>query len=282
MSTDGTATDAALSFRDVGLTFGDRTLWSGLDLDIAPGEFVAVLGPNGSGKTSLLRAILGQTALSSGSITAHGNIGYVPQQHAEDSDSMMLRGRDLVGFGVDGARWGVGLRGIRQRRALVDAAVAEVGAEAFADRPLGLLSGGEQQRLRIAQALTRDPEILLCDEPLSSLDLASQSVVVDLLDSRRRRANTAVLFVTHELNPVLPFVDRVLYLAGGSFRIGSVTEVMNSQTLSELYGSPVEVLRIGGRLVVLGGDDDHHCATHTYPGDALGTDVGFAIAGDDL
>lgn len=271
-----------LEFRDAGLTFGDRVLWRGLDLDIAPGEFIAVLGPNGSGKTSLLRAVLGQTGLSTGEIVAHGDIGYVPQQHAEDSDSMMLRGRDLVGFGVDGRRWGFGLRGIGHRRAAVAAALEQVGAAQFADRPLGLLSGGEQQRLRIAQALTRDPALLLCDEPLASLDLASQQVVVDLLDTRRRRNATSVLFVTHELNPVLPFVDRVLYLAGGSFRIGTVEQVMNSRTLSELYGSPVEVLRIGGRLVVVGGEDDHHCSTHTYPGDVLGTDVGFAVAGDDL
>ncbi|EGD55389.1 metal ABC transporter ATP-binding protein [Gordonia neofelifaecis] len=276
------AIDPVLRFTDVGLSYGNRTLWSGLNLDIAPGEFVAVLGPNGSGKTSLLRAILGQTTLTSGSITADGSVGYVPQQHAEDSDTMMLRGRDLVGFGVDGSRWGIGLRGMSHRRAAVDAALEQVGAARFADRPLGLLSGGEQQRLRIAQALTRDPAVLLCDEPLASLDLASQQVVVDLLDARRRRDRTAVLFVTHELNPVLPFVDRVLYLAGGSFRIGPVEDVMNTQTLTELYGSPVEVLRIGGRLVVIGGEDDHHCVTHPYPGDALGTDAGFVVAGEDL
>ncbi|MBM7366002.1 metal ABC transporter ATP-binding protein [Gordonia hydrophobica] len=272
----------SLAFRDAGLRFGDRVLWQGLDLDIEPGEFVAVLGPNGSGKTSLLRAILGQTELSAGAITAGGTVGYVPQQHAEDSDTMMLRGRDLVGFGVDGGRWGFGLRGMARRRAAVDKAIEQVGAEAFANRPVGLLSGGEQQRLRIAQALTRDPAVLLCDEPLASLDLASQQVVVDLLDTRRRRDDTSILFVTHELNPVLPFVDRVLYLAGGSFRIGTVDEVMNSRTLSTLYGSPVEVLRIGGRLVVVGGEDDHHCSTHAYPGDVLGTDVGFAVAGEDL
>ncbi|MGI6795277.1 metal ABC transporter ATP-binding protein [Gordonia sihwensis] len=275
-------TDAVLSFRDVGLQFGDRVLWRGLDLDIAPGEFIAVLGPNGSGKTSLLRAILGQTVPTTGTISAHGSLGYVPQQHAEDSDTMMLRGRDLVGFGVDGSAWGIGLRGMSRRRTAVDSALRQVGATGFADRPLGLLSGGEQQRLRIAQALTRDPAILLCDEPLASLDLASQRVVVDLLDARRRRDDTAVLFVTHELNPVLPFVDRVLYLAGGSFRIGAVEEVMNTRTLTELYGSPVEVLRIGGRLVVIGGEDDHHCVAHQYPGDVLGTDAGFAVAGEDL
>ncbi|WP_035718526.1 metal ABC transporter ATP-binding protein [Gordonia shandongensis] len=271
-----------VSLRDARLDLGGRALWGGLDLDVHPGEFIAVLGPNGSGKTSLLRAILRQTALSTGTVEHRGDIGYVPQQHAEDSDSMMLRGRDLVGFGVDGASWGLGFRGRGRRRALVDSAIAQVGAEQFADSPLGLLSGGEQQRLRIAQALTRDPSVLLCDEPLASLDLSSQRRVVDLLDARRARSATAILFVTHELNPVLPFVDRVLYLAGGSFRIGAVEEVMTSRTLTELYGSPVEVLRIGGRLVVLGGEDDHHCDTHPYPGDALGTDAGFAVAGDDL
>lgn len=275
-------TAPVLTFHDAGLTFGDRVLWRGLDVQIAPGEFVAVLGPNGSGKTSLLRAILGHTPLSEGQIVADGTLGYVPQQHAEDSDTMMLRGRDLVGFGVDGRQWGFGLRGIGRRRTQVDAAIEQVGATEFADRPLGLLSGGEQQRLRIAQALTRDPAMLLCDEPLASLDLASQQTVVDLLDRRRRTAATSILFVTHELNPVLPFVDRVLYLAGGSFRIGTVDEVMNSRTLTALYGSPVEVLRIGGRLVVVGGEDDHHCHVHAYPGDVLGTDVGFAVAGEDL
>jgi zinc/manganese transport system ATP-binding protein len=247
------------------LALGGRSLWEGLNLAVQPGEFVAVLGPNGSGKTSLLRAILRQVPLTAGSLTVDGRLGYVPQQHADDSDTMALRGRDLVGFGVDGSSWGIGLRGHRRRKELVDAAVAEVGGEDFVDRPLGLLSGGEQQRLRIAQALTNDPDLLLCDEPLSSLDLRNQRVVVDLLDARRRRRSTAILFVTHEINPVLPFVDRVLYLVDGRFRIGTVAEVMNTATLSELYGSRVEVAEIGGRLVVIGGDGEHHhCDEHTY------------------
>ncbi|WOC11743.1 metal ABC transporter ATP-binding protein [Gordonia sp. MP11Mi] len=260
--------DAVLSFTGSGLSFDARTLWHDLDLDVAPGEFIAVLGPNGSGKTTLLRAVLGQVPLTDGAVTANGRIGYIPQQHADDSDAMMLRGRDLVGFGADGASWGMGLRGMKSRRTRVDAALAEVDATRYANTAVGLLSGGEQQRLRIAQALTRDPSILLCDEPLASLDLTSQQVVVDLLDARRRRADTAVLFVTHELNPVLPFVDRVLYLADGRFRIGTVDEVMNSATLSELYGSPIEVVRIGGRLIVVGGEDSHHCVEHGYADEA--------------
>ena len=253
-----------LRFTGSALAFATRTLWRDLDLEVAPGEFIAVLGPNGSGKTTLLRSVLGQVRQTAGTMSVNGRLGYVPQQHADDSDSMMLRGRDLVGFGVDGTSWGLGLRGLRSRRARVDAALAEVDATRYASSPVGLLSGGEQQRLRIAQALTRDPQLLLCDEPLASLDLTSQQLVVDLLDARRRRSNTAILFVTHELNPVLPFVDRVVYLAGGRFRVGTVDEVMNSETLSELYGSAVEVLRVGGRLVVVGGEDSHHCVEHGY------------------
>ncbi|MFT4085863.1 MAG: ATP-binding cassette domain-containing protein [Gordonia sp. (in: high G+C Gram-positive bacteria)] len=254
-----------VEFHSARLDIGHRTLWSGLDLSVMPGEFVAVLGPNGSGKTSLLRAILREMPLTAGSLAVRGELGYVPQQHADDSDTMMLRGRDLVGFGVDGARWGTGLRGLRARRARVDAALAEVGAQRFARSAVGLLSGGEQQRLRVAQALTRDPAALLCDEPLASLDLKNQRIVVDLLDERRRRAGTAILFVTHEINPVLPFVDRVLYLVDGRFRIGTVDEVMNSETLSELYGSRIDVARVGGRIVVLGGDGErHHCDTRGY------------------
>lgn len=130
--------------------------------------------------------------------------------------------------------------------------IHEVGAERYADYPIGQLSGGEQQRLRIAQALVGDPEVLLCDEPLLSLDLAHQQAVSALIDERRRKTNIAVLFVTHEINPILPLVDRVLYLAGGKFAVGTPDDVLTSETLSKLYGSPVDVLRVRGRVVVVG------------------------------
>ncbi|MDL9936137.1 metal ABC transporter ATP-binding protein [Gordonia sp. ABSL1-1] len=243
------------------LAFGSRVLWDDLDLDIRPGEFVAILGPNGSGKTSFLRVLLGQYNLSGGTLSVTDKVGYIPQQHADDADPMALRGRDLVGFGVDGGNWGLGIRGRRARRRLVDDALTQVGALEYAEAPVGVLSGGEQQRLRVAQALTTDPDLLLCDEPLASLDLANQERVVELIDARRRNAGTAVVFVTHEINPVLPYVDRVLYLVGGQFRIGTPDEVMNSDTLSELYGSDVDVVRVKGRLIVIGGEDGdhHHC-----------------------
>jgi zinc/manganese transport system ATP-binding protein len=248
-----------VSLREATLAYGQRVLWSGLDLDVQPGEFVAVLGPNGSGKTSLLRVLLGQQPLSAGTVRVVGappgrgnqRIGYVPQQRAME-ESLVLRGRDLVGLGLDGHRWGIGLRGMRARRERVDAALAAVGAQGFADAPVGRLSGGEQQRLRVAQALVSDPEVLLCDEPLLSLDLANQQVVSSLIDARRRAANTAVLFVTHEINPVLPLVDRVLYLVDGRFRIGRPDEVMTARTLSELYRATIDVVRVGGQIHVVG------------------------------
>jgi len=259
----------AVSLRGAQVRLGSRTLWTGLDLDLAPGEFVAVLGPNGSGKTTLVRVLLGLTPLSAGEVRIGGRaprrgspaIGYIPQQKTLDPD-LPLRGRDLVGLGLDGHRRGVGCRGRTERRARVDAALAAVGGTAYADAPVGRLSGGQQQRLRVAQALVGEPAVLLCDEPLLSLDLAHQQVVTGLVDQRRRTAATAVLFVTHEINPVLPLVDRVLYLVEGRFRVGRVEEVMTSAVLSQLYRTHVDVLRVRDRLVVVGTDQTCHGEGH--------------------
>jgi zinc/manganese transport system ATP-binding protein len=183
-----------------------------------------------------------------------------------------MRARDLVQLGLDGQRWGPGWpNAARGRR--VQQILASVGADHLADVPVHLLSGGEQQRVRIAQALATDPTLLLCDEPLLSLDLNHQAAVVGLIDGRRRSHNTAVMFVTHEINPVLPYVDRVLYLAGGRFRIGTVDEVLNSATLSELFDAPIEVVRTAGRVLVVGIPEDpaegHH--DHASPEIGVGT-----------
>jgi len=259
-------TAPVLELEDAALSFGRRELWSGLSLRVEPGEFVAVLGANGSGKTSLVRAILGLQRLSTGTLRVAGqpprrgakDIGYVPQQRRFDQQTP-LRARDLVGQGLDGHRWGLGRHAGRSAR--IAAALESVGAGEFADMPIGLLSGGEQQRVRIAQALVADPRLLLCDEPLLSLDLRSQRTITTLVDRRRREKDTAVVFVTHEINPVLPYVDRVLYLAGGKFRTGTVDDVLTSGTLSDLYGVPIEVLQVNGRIVVAGipeADESNH------------------------
>lgn len=257
-------TEPAVRLRAAGLSFGDRTLWSELSLDIASGSFIAVLGPNGSGKTSLLKVLLGLQRLTSGTVEVAGRaphrgshlVGYVPQQKNFDRD-LPLRGRDLVALGLDGHRWGMPVPS-RSRRARVDAALRDVGAESYADEPIGQLSGGEQQRLRVAQALLGDPAVLLCDEPLLSLDLANQRAVTELVDRSRREQGAAVVFVTHEVNPVLPIVDRILYLVEGRWTTGSPDEVMTSERLSELYQTDVDVLRIRGRIIVVGAPDSAH------------------------
>jgi zinc/manganese transport system ATP-binding protein len=254
----------AVSLAGATLTFGDRTLWSGLDLDVAPGEFIAVLGPNGAGKTSLMRVLLGLQKLTAGTVMVggrvprrgSGDVGYVPQQRGFDRD-LPLRGRDLVRLGLDGHRWGLPLPS-RRSRDRVQAAIASVGGQEFADAPVGLLSGGEQQRLRIAQALLSRPEVLLCDEPLLSLDLQHQQAVTALIEERRRELGTAVMLVTHEINPILPLVDRVLYLVGGNWAVGTPDDVMTSERLTALYGAPVDVLRVRGRVVVVGAPEGAH------------------------
>ena len=253
-----------LSVRGGALGFGGRTLWRDLDLEIAPGEFLAVLGANGSGKPSLLRAMLGQQRLDAGDVLVDGHparrgdraIGYIPQQKIVPPGTP-LRGRDLVMLGVNGHRWGPPFS-TRADRERVDALLTAVGAQSYADQPLGTLSGGEQQRLRVAQSLAADPSLLLCDEPLMSLDLQHQRGVSELIDRRRRDHGTAVVFVTHDVNPVLDMVDRILYLAHGRFTVGTPDEVLRDDVLSGLYGTSVEVIRTRGRVIVVGAPDEHH------------------------
>jgi zinc/manganese transport system ATP-binding protein len=265
----------ALTLAGATLGVNGRTLWSGLDLEVAAGEFVAVLGANGSGKTSLLRSVLGQRELDRGDILVGGrpvrrgdpHIGYVPQQRPVAAGTP-LRGRDFVGLGVDGHRFGIPLPSAG-KRARVDAVLAETESTALADAPVARLSGGEQQRLRVAQALVGDPGLLLCDEPLISLDLHNQALIAALLERRRREHGTAIVFVTHDINPVLGLVDRVLYLANGRFRIGTPDEVLTSETLSALYDTRVDVVRTGDRIAVFGAPaaDEHHADEHHAHGE---------------
>ncbi|MEZ0094936.1 metal ABC transporter ATP-binding protein [Streptacidiphilus sp. EB129] len=241
---------------------GGRTLWSGVDLTVRAGEFVAVLGPNGVGKSTMVKVLLGVMEPSAGEVRTLGGrpgqhnarIGYLPQRRSFDAN-LRIRGVDVVRLGLDGDRWGVPLPGRRRRadQAVVDEAVELVGAGAYAHRPIGQCSGGEQQRLLIAQALVRRPELLLLDEPLDSLDLPNQSAVAALIGRICHEQGVAVVMVAHDVNPILHHLDRVVYLAEGGAVAGTPAEVITAETLTRLYGTPIEVLRTSdGRLVVVG------------------------------
>jgi zinc/manganese transport system ATP-binding protein len=240
------------------LELGGRAIWSDLTFAIEAGEFVAVLGANGAGKSSLLKVFLGLLPLSAGRAEVLGQaphrgrreVGYLPQ-HRSFSVNAPLRARDLVRFGVDGHRFGLG--GTKQAGLRVEELLEAVGASSFANERVARLSGGEQQRLRIAQAVAAQPEVMLCDEPLQSLDIGYQKVVVDLIDSYRVSSGGSVVFVTHDINPVIEVVDRVLYLFDGRYQWGTVDDVMTTEALSDLYQSRVDVMRHDGRLMVLGG-----------------------------
>ena len=258
---------------------GGKSVFSDVELRVGPGQLVAVLGPNGAGKSTLMRVILGLVRLEAGSVKvlgrapaqARGEIGYLPQRHGFDS-STRIRGVDLVRLGLDGARWGLPIpltRSARERHKAESARVAQVvdvvGARGYAHRPIGELSGGEQQRLLIAQALVRAPQLLILDEPLDGLDLPNQAAVVALLRRICTSRHVSVLLVAHDVNPLLPYLDQVIYMAGGRARSGRPGEVIASSTLSELYGAPIEVLQTqDGRLVVVGQPEapHHHAPRH--------------------
>jgi zinc/manganese transport system ATP-binding protein len=258
---------------------GRRTVWSDVGVGVGPGEFVAVLGPNGSGKSTLLHVLLGLLPLAAGSATVLGGapgaanpqIGYLPQRRSFEAGTR-IRGLDLVRFGLDGNRWGVPLPAVLSPKARdairrVEEAVELVGASAYAERPIGSLSGGEQQRLLIAQALVREPSLLLLDEPLDSLDLFNQRAVAALVQSICKSEGVTVLLVAHDVNPILPYLDRVVYFAGGGAVEGPPREVVTGPTLSRLYGVPVEVLEASdGRLVVVGTPEPpaHHHSRHDH------------------
>ena len=266
--------EPVIELRGAAVRLGGAQIWGDVSLTVEPGALVAVLGPNGAGKSTLLRALLGELRLTEGSARvlgappgeANDRIGYLAQRHGFDAGTP-IRGIDLVRLGLDGHRFGLPLRGRREARARVDAAIDLVGATAYARRAIGDCSGGEQQRLLIAQALVGRPALMLLDEPLDSLDLPNQAAVSALLAEIAHSENVAILLVAHDVNPLLSHLDRVAYVAGGTILSGSLSEVITGKTLSALYGVPIEVLQASdGRLVVVGEPEApaHHSDRHHH------------------
>ena len=264
-----------VDLRDAGVHIGGRPVWDHVTFSVHPGDFVAVLGPNGAGKSTLLKTVLGLVPLTSGTVRVAGQapgaanheIGYLPQRRSFDPN-LRVRGVDIVRLGLDGDRWGVPLPRGRGARARVAELVELVGATELAERPIGQLSGGEQQRLLIAQALARRPRLLLLDEPLDSLDLTNQAAIAALVARISQDEDLAVMIVAHDVNPVLPYVDHVLYLARGRSVVGTPHDVITGPTLSSLYSAPIEVLQTSdGRLVVVGQPEaaSYHPHLHAHP-----------------
>jgi zinc/manganese transport system ATP-binding protein len=265
---DGISASPAIVAEDLAAAYGRRVVWQGGTFEVQPGEFIAVLGPNGSGKSTLFRLLLGLIPPAAGKLLVLGrrphrgnpSIAYVPQRRNIDRD-LPIRGRDFVHLGVDGNQWGIALRDFESTRQRIDRAIESVHATPYRDRAIGRLSGGEQQRLLLAQALAGRPQMLLLDEPLASLDLRNQIVISELIAELAKTNRLTVLLIAHDINPLLPVVDRVLYVAHGGVTIGKPEEVITAERLSRLYDAPIEVLHDShGHLFVVGleAESAHH------------------------
>jgi zinc/manganese transport system ATP-binding protein len=262
---DAVAADELLRLDGVTVRLGGREVLHDVSFTIQPGEFTGLIGPNGAGKTTILRVILGLLPPSAGTVTVAGApigghrhrrgqsvIGYVPQKLLIEPD-MPLRVRDVVALGIDGNRLGVPFPS-RARRELVDQTLRSVGADGYADARVGELSGGEQQRVMIAHALISKPRLLLLDEPLANLDIRSAQGIVAVLAKLAREQQIAVLISAHDMNPLAPVMDRIVYVAAGRAAVGSSDEVLRTDVLSRLYGQHVDVLRVHGRVVIVAGE----------------------------
>jgi zinc/manganese transport system ATP-binding protein len=259
IGTYGTASPV-LDVDEVSVTLAGRQILAKVSFRIQAGDFTGLIGPNGAGKTTLLRVVLGLQRPGSGRVSIlgrpgsrrHQPIGYVPQKVLLDPD-MPMRARDLVALGADGSRYGLRLPS-RQRNEAVREMLHAVDADRFADARVGNLSGGEQQRVLIAQALISRPRLLLLDEPLANLDLRSGQEIVSLLARIAREQQIAVLLSAHDMNPLLPVMDRVVYVAGGRAASGPAEEIVTGEVLTRLYGHHVEVLHVHGRVLVVAGE----------------------------
>jgi zinc/manganese transport system ATP-binding protein len=261
---------SAVELQNVTLALGGRAVLRDVSFEIQPGEFIGVLGPNGAGKTTLMRAILGLMQPQAGSLRVFGRapqqgdatIGYLPQLRTVLPD-LAVRGIDFIGSSLNGDRWGIPSLSRADRKA-IEMTLDSVGARELGSRPLNEMSGGERQRLLLAQALLGNPKLLLLDEPLIMLDTRHQEVAIDVVRKVCRERGITVLFSAHELNQLIGALDRVLYLGGGQAVLGSIDEVVTGPVLSRLYGTEIEVVRASGHIFVLSRGRDVERVEHSH------------------
>jgi zinc/manganese transport system ATP-binding protein len=262
-----------LQISDLTISLGGNKILSGVNATIEEGEFIGIFGPNGAGKTTLVRGIIGTLPPTRGSIKILGlpprqsgrQIGYMPQGHA-GFDSTGLSARALVAAACDGDRWGIPWTS-RESRQEVERVLEVTDAARYASRPFSVLSGGERQRVMLAQALLGNPKILVLDEPLASLDPKNQALLIECVARVKRLTRATILFVAHDMNPLLKVMDRVLYLAGGGAVLGKLDDVVTSASLSKLYGFEIEVVRVENRVFVMsaeGNVTESECAHHDH------------------
>jgi zinc/manganese transport system ATP-binding protein len=252
------------------IRIGGRVILEDASFAIRPGEFVGVLGPNGAGKTTLMRAILGLLPPAAGTIRVFGRepqrgdpqIGYLPQVRTVLPD-LRVRGLDFIGVSMHGERWGLPRLSPADRH-MIETTLDAVGAHELAQRPLAEMSGGERQRLLLAQALLGHPKLLLLDEPLISLDARHQEVAIDVVRKACRARGITVLFSAHELNQLIGTLDRVLYLGNGQAALGTVEEVVTAPVLSRLYGTDIHVVHAGGHIFVMSRGRDVEQGAHQH------------------
>lgn len=250
------------------MRLGGRDILREVSAEIFPGEFIGVFGPNGAGKSTLMRCLLGLIPHFSGDVSVFGekagranrSIGYMPQSRAH-FENTALSARTLVSAVEGGNQWGMPWNSAASR-AEVERALQVVGAEEYADRPFAVLSGGEKQRIMLAQALIGNPRLLILDEPLISLDPRNQARMIECVANIKATTGATILFVAHDINPLIGVMDRVLYVAGGRATIGAAADVISSEALSELYGTTIHVVRAEGRIFIVAAEGNVTEAEH--------------------
>lgn len=254
-----------ISATDLSAGYKTTTIWQDAAFKVAPGEFVGLLGSNGAGKTTLFRLLLGLDRPRKGKILVFGEkpkrgnprIGYIPQRRAIDTESS-IEALEYVRLGAYGNRWGFSTQA-QSEYTLALEALKLVDGEDLAHKPLSQMSGGEQQRIFLAQALVGNPELLLLDEPLANLDIRRETQLIQLVKRIAKDRGIAVLLIAHDINPLLPVIDSIMYIAGGKIATGKPEAIVTSEILSNLYDAPIEVIRSPkGRVAVLGVEEALH------------------------